>query len=469
MLLSLGVDWNKKIKKVMTIGGQKQTIEGYSPKRVKKCDLIEMKSNQQNVMQCASEWKRMKNRRDVPYRKVYWLLDSRFDFLLPSFMREFKVKKENIILVNSYHSKSREKWNKIYVPYEIKNTVVLMEPDDINRVFSEYLQLDQPGFLIAFSGAGLPISDRLVSLTATGAVADKCNDKWWQYCCFADNRILTPYTYQYCGLEALQAGIDRLLYKYSRVVVKKPCLSGGYQMKVLSSGNDLESYKERLKNREPDQIFLVSEYISHRQSFAGMGIVRRDRSVFFINTITEQVLYREVAYEGLIYPAFLNDNYKDEIRNMTEKIGKVLGQSGYFGFYNVDYILGDDNRMYAIEINARLGFSTILVACLYGDKFWKLLRGDCMSGAEYQGKRLVLGKIKAKEGRSYSNLKSYSNIMHWFQAQNGFFKTYFCGTDEPENFEYGSYIGVFGEFFDETDTKEKILNYFWEKCLEQYE
>lgn len=402
--------------------------------------------------------------------EIYWLLDSRFDFLLDSFMQEFGVGSEEITLVNSYHSKVRENWNKVYIPHEENKTVILMEPDEINFEFSKLLHLNKPMLVISFSGAGLPQNDNLISLIATGTTAVKCNDKWWQYCRFKDNQILTPWTYRYHSIESLSSCLDALLHRYSKVVVKKPRLSGGYQMAVLSSGKDLENYRKSLRERELEQAFLISEYIPHGQSFAGMGIVKKNGDVIFINIITEQILYREIIYEGLIFPAFLDDGYKGEIRHMTEVIGKVLGQSGYFGFYNVDFILGKDCKMYAIEINARLGFGTMLAACVYGDRFWKLLLGDCMcvDKIEHPKKRLVLGKIKAKEGRVYSNLESYSGITDWFQKQEGFFRTFFCGTEEPEKFEYGSYIGVFGEFFDNGDTREYILNMFWGRCIEYY-
>ena len=148
--------------------------------------------------------------------KVYWLLDCRFDFLLPSFMQETGVRKEDIVLVNSYHGKSRTGWNKICIPIETKQSVVQMEPDDMNRLFSRLLPLDERAAIISFSGAGLPQNENLFFLTATGKIAETCNDKWWQYNQFAKIQVPTPKTYLYHGFSAVRNQLGSYRRKYPR-------------------------------------------------------------------------------------------------------------------------------------------------------------------------------------------------------------------------------------------------------------
>lgn len=238
-------------------------------------------------------------------------------------------------------------------------------------------------------------------------------------------------------------------------------------MSVLCAKDDLERYQKRVYG-DTGQEILVSEYIPHRQSFAAMGVVWKDGGVFVSPIVTEQLLYQEVAYEGLLFPAFLNEEYQAKICQITEETGKMLRENGYFGFFNVDFVLGTDNQLYAIEINARWGFGTILAACMYGESFWKVMQGACTGRIKYPDKRLIIGKIKGREGKTYEGLKSYSGITEWFETQSGSFQTFFCGTDEPERFEYGSYIGIFGEFFPMGDEREKILSKFWMRCIEYY-
>ena len=240
-------------------------------------------------------------------------------------------------------------------------------------------------------------------------------------------------------------------------------------MRVVSSKADLERYQQSIQNGSQNEVFLVSEYIPNQQSFASAAVVLKNGEVFDLDMVTEQVIYQETAYEGLIFPAFLDDRNVRKIREITMKVGKELGNSGYYGFFNIDFIFGNDGRMYIAEINARLGFGTILAACLYGNGFWKMMQGICVSDIRKPVGRLILGKIKGQEGRTYFGLHSVSQIWEWFDRGHGFFRTFFCGTDEPEKLAYGSFIGVFGEHLSLEDTREDVLKRFWKKCLEYYD
>lgn len=343
----------------------------------------------------------------------------------------------------------------------------MMEPDDINRMFVKYLDLGRNNLVVSFSGAGLPQSENLESFLVGGRTAKLCNDKWWQYRFFRKLGIMTPYTCKCFDFAEAELMIWEMMDRYQKVVIKKACLSGGYRMEVLFSPQDLVSYRRKLDQESLRQEFLLSAYLPHQQSFAGMGVIHKDGGVFFIPLVTEQVLFREVAYEGLIFPAFLNENRRNEIRNLTIFIGEELGKIGYYGFYNVDFVLGDEG-LFVVEVNARLGFGSLLAACIYGDRFWSVLQGRDTEEAVYEGKRLVLGKVKGREGRSYRGLKSYSGITEWFGSRDGYFETFFCGTGEEELFKYGSYIGMFGEFFEMEESRERVLHRFWEKCIEWY-
>ncbi len=399
---------------------------------------------------------------------IYWLLDCRFDFLIHSFMQEYRIKEDDIIFVQSYHGNARERLRKICLLPENEKSVYLMEPDDINRMFVKYLDFGRNNLVVSFSGAGLPQSENLDSFLAGGRTAKLCNDKWWQYRFFRKLGIMTPYTCKCSDFAEAERMIWEMMNRYQKVVIKKACLSGGYRMEVLSLPQDLESYRRKLDQESLKQEFLLSAYLPHQQSFAGMGVIHKDGGVFFIPLVTEQVLFREVAYEGLIFPAFLNEDRRNEIRNLTIFIGEELGKIGYYGFYNVDFVLGDEG-LSVVEVNARLGFGSLLAACIYGDRFWSVLQGRDTEEAVYEGKRLVLGKVKGREGRSYQGLKSYSGITEWFGSRDGYFETFFCGTGEEELFKYGSYIGMFGEFFEMEESRERVLHRFWEKSLKYFE
>ena len=285
----------------------------------------------------------------------------------------------------------------------------------------------------------------------------------------------------------LAYAIKKLLKKSrnQRVVIKKPNLSGGYRMSLVYDGiddfngsrdNGVEGYCNSLKDDDFDEPFLVSEYIPHKQSFAGLGIVSKSKKgkakVAYCGS-TEQVLYHEFAYEGLIWPAYWDhgtkrsvDAKKGDIEKITKSIGYKLAERGYIGFYNVDFIEENDTgNMYVAEINARFGFGTILYALVCGkNTFFKAIQGlnppkiddKCMGS-----QRILLGKIKGRAGREYKGLFNMSNIESWYTEGEGF-RSYYLN---DEVFDYGSFVGLFGEKISAMLNRDTALVKFMDICL----
>jgi predicted ATP-grasp superfamily ATP-dependent carboligase len=256
-----------------------------------------------------------------------------------------------------------------------------------------------------------------------------------------------------------------LFKQYKRLVIKKSELAGGYKMKTVSSIGDVQEYCRVQDKDFLNGEFLVSEYIPHEQSFSGMGIIGRDGTINWCGA-TEQVLYNDFAYEGLISPPYVDDKGLRDIKEITLEVGKNLAEYGYFGYFNVDFIKGTD-EMYAVEINARFCFSTIFYACCCGERFWRAMQGEKVIECN-DDRRLILGKIKAKEGKSYSGLVDKSDILKWFNSGIGGFKTCYVGTDDLECYDYGSFIGLFGEFLPYETNRDDTLKLFWDRCLQQY-
>lgn len=391
---------------------------------------------------------------------IIWLMDVRFDFLLSSFLTEFGVDPSSVLMVNSYHGKEREKYKKISV---IENTmgIVLMEPDQLNRKMVKQIDYRNK-MIVAFTGAGLPRISRKYTFFACGDIAEKCNDKWWQYQFLNRLKIRTPFTEKYYDSHKLESKFKYLLNKYKKMIIKRTNYSGGYLMSVVCSFEDLKEYINT--DKDTDSIYLLSEYVHHSKSLASMGIIRENGEVKNLNIITEQVLYNEFAYEGLIYPAFISKKIEDEINYITNIIGNALAQEGYYGFFGVDFILGEYG-LYVVEINARFVFGTILVACIYGQQFWKLIRGQDIDLHMPFHQRLIIGKIKGKMGERYSYIKKGGDILSWYQEGKGMFEKIFLKNSAEMLFEYGSFIGIFGEFFSNDVSQREILTRFWKHCL----
>lgn len=397
------------------------------------------------------------------FGKVVWLLDPRFDFLLPWFSAHYHIPQEDILFVGSYHGAARRGYDVKTIGHIPQGHVAFLEPEDINGRFAADASFDQKTLIAPFTGTYLPFSEKLFSPVATGQIAIDANNKWWQYRFFQKLNILTPKTWCVDDISRLMNQVKTLLGTYSKLLIKKAALSGGYQMCSITSIDELFSY---CKNLTPEHgELLISEYIPYEQSFAGMGIVGKDGQVHWCGT-TEQVLYQDYAYEGLIWPPYLSDESLQEIENLTRGIGKALAKNGYFGYYNIDYILSS-GKLYAVEINARFGFGTLLFALSCGEDFWHIVT----EGSDHLCKapsRLILGKIKGRSGLEYAGLSSQSDILQWFQNGCGEFRTMFCGTESPEVFDYGSFIGLFGVFLPANADRKDVLRLFWSRCLQEY-
>lgn len=401
----------------------------------------------------------------MKFDKVVWMLDPRFDFLLPWFEAEYPVSKEDILFVGSYHGDTRRGLHTQTVGNTRDGSVTFLEPEDINKLYAETVDPSVKTMVVPFTGAFLPSDGNTVSFISTGELAAKLNNKWQQHSLFTQLQIDTPKTCQVSGAKELKKMVEELLGKYGKLVLKKPELSGGYQMAAVASLDDFNSWRDGKPNDFLESTTLISEYIPHTQSFAGMGLVRRDGSVVWYG-VTEQVLYHGLAYEGMIFPPFCTYEEQERMREMTCKVGEVLARLGYFGYFNVDFIVGSGG-VHAVEINARFGFGTLLLACQSGEYFWKVIRGE-EEPKHVLEKRLILGKFKGREGKTYNGLTPLSDITHWYQSGEGEFRTFFCGIEKPETFDYGSFIGLFGRFLPPEAERDKALVQFWDTCLKCY-
>lgn len=412
--------------------------------------------------------------REMGHNQFIWLLDQRFDFLIDSYKSEYNVKSNDICVVRSYDGRNISKYRVHLVGSVPEGEIGFLEPEQINRLISPELTRivkDRQLQLVPFSGAYLPSGNNVESIISTGRVAEKFNSKWTQYNFFKERDIKTPETWYVRNIEELRILAKQLLGEHEKLVIKKDELSGGYMMGSVTSEVQIEEYCDRLNEDAKNNEFLISRYVVHEQSFAGMATVGKDGKVRWCG-ITEQVLYRDFAYEGLIWPPFAMPIEIDQIKRITLNVGEGLRDQGYFGFYNVDFIKGEDG-IFAVEINARLGFGAILYGASCGTSFWKAIQGQIkmeLPQKPADGKRIILGKIKGEYDRNYSGLKRQdSSIYKWFSGQTSSFKTFYAGTGESEEtFKYGSFIGMFGERLDGKLGRKDVLRKFWNVCLSQY-
>ncbi len=122
--------------------------------------------------------------------------------------------------------------------------------------------------------------------------------------------------------------------------------SGGNGSAIVSSKDQLLKLSNKL--------YLVSPFLDVRESVTSYAVVDKNGSVEFIAN-GKMIIGKKnggVEYQGTVFPRPSGD-HEAEIKEYVKQIGKVLAQKGFFGFYNVDWII-TPNGVYFTEVNPRL-------------------------------------------------------------------------------------------------------------------
>lgn len=469
--------------------------------------------------------------------KAYWLLDERFDFLIGSFLAEYKIDQEDFVIVSSHPARCHYEYHYLvlsdseFVPdAEEYLNIEQIEPEDLNRRFvlsgkvtlEGLNELDEGNriFIAAFTGAGLPIHERIVTLTSTGLYKDQLeswygqrsfekknqgaaliNDKKWQMDFFNTIGETTGQNTVFCSDEEQLKAIYKRRMRMSathKIVIKPRSLSGGFKIGLISLADPedvVDEYLNKVREVCKDG-YLINDYVDSDYSYSGAAVINRRGEVRFLNIINEQHLVDGFKYGGLIYPAnYYSEKVEGEIKERIKRIGSELAKIGYVGFFNVDFLTKED-KVYVIEINARICFCTFLLPLLAGqDSFWSLLRGHIITnlmsteGTDYNlpslmKYRILLGKLKLEEHRLYRNLVSKDNIIDWWLKAKELdnhdsdetidFET-ICYASVGDDlrismgnkkllrrkypsvlFDYGSCLGLYGKIYPKAITREKI-------------
>lgn len=163
----------------------------------------------------------------LEFEQVVWLLDQRFDFLLPWFEKEYNISREDILFVGSYHGNTRKGLKKVTVGNISDGHVAYLEPEDINKLYAGEITTDKKTLVVPFSGAYLPSAENMTSFIATGNIAADINNKWWQYVFFRKIGVKTPKTWRAENHFQLFDLTRMLLGQHESLLIKKAELAGG--------------------------------------------------------------------------------------------------------------------------------------------------------------------------------------------------------------------------------------------------
>jgi hypothetical protein len=111
-----------------------------------------------------------------------------------------------------------------------------------------------------------------------------------------------------------------------------------------------------------DASTFISRYITHDHDPTVLGVVANERDVF-IACVADQQIENGNSFRGSTFPSVLPAEIKDEIREITRSVGRVLGSAGYRGIFGCDYIVDTDGQVWFVEVNARKQGTTMEMCC----------------------------------------------------------------------------------------------------------
>jgi phosphoribosylaminoimidazole carboxylase (NCAIR synthetase) len=163
-------------------------------------------------------------------------------------------------------------------------------------------------------------------------------------------------------LAAAVAEASEVLASGRKVVVKEAFGVSGKGIAVVADQRRLDRLHRMISKGATDGrlAFVIEEWVAKRADLNYQFTVGRDGSVRF--DFVKEAITDGGVHKGHRIPARLSGSQVDELRDVSEMIGKRLASDGYFGVVGVDAMVDPDDRLYpVVEINARHNMSTYQV------------------------------------------------------------------------------------------------------------
>lgn len=141
------------------------------------------------------------------------------------------------------------------------------------------------------------------------------------------------------------------------IFVSQPYSAAGVNSFVARTQEEIEAKAGHIKGK-----FFLSRYVPHVDDPTVLGVVANAQDVF-IAAIADQEIQDGNKFRGSTYPSALPASTQRELREITRKVGQVMGRSGYRGIFGCDYIVDAQGRIFFVEVNARKQGTTMEMCC----------------------------------------------------------------------------------------------------------
>ncbi|WP_136798628.1 MULTISPECIES: ATP-grasp domain-containing protein [Desulfosediminicola] len=112
------------------------------------------------------------------------------------------------------------------------------------------------------------------------------------------------------------------------------------------------------KFTEEECEYVVTRYLPHDLDPTVLAVVANEEDVY-IAGIADQSIIDGNRFVGSSFPSAATDEQKQELRELTIAVGKVLGKAGYRGIFGCDYLIDREGQIHFLEINARKQGTTL--------------------------------------------------------------------------------------------------------------
>ncbi len=174
----------------------------------------------------------------------------------------------------------------------------------------------------------------------------------------------------------LHGALDFILDGREEVVLQDAKLSGGKGTFLVNDEATMQYALNSLDAESGSGTLVLSERISNARERTVQGVVTGQG--VFIGPLQKQIVRDpilsnlDVAEGDKFCGAEIGfsdslEHVYPEIKRIAEKIGEQLLLDGYRGIFGVDYIVGADDTVYLLEVNARITGVTPLLTALYRD------------------------------------------------------------------------------------------------------
>jgi hypothetical protein len=275
--------------------------------------------------------------------------------IMPDFHKKYAMK--NTIIINDRAKKLSEdgQVHKIPIPEDHFFRLV-SESRFVRNLFSEVLKNQKTVYVNLYQnnkGFTLDNGKNILIISPRKELVEKYNSKINQYK-LAKKHGLPVLDFETVkdrdGL--IKTFLQNPKYKKSGAYISGEFGMGGSKSLFAHSESDITK-----KFTETEGPFLMTELIENTISPTVLGVIANKDEVF-IATVIDQIM-EGPKYRGSVFPSVLKQNLIEKMKEITRKIGKVMGKEGYRGVFGCDFLVTEEEKVYFVEINPRKMGSTL--------------------------------------------------------------------------------------------------------------